>query len=52
LVGSSTQLKIDEDFDGHEEFASEEKMYQTYSNYYDKSVTPETTVKVVKFKLL
>ena len=42
----------DEDKKGHEKFSSDEKMYQTYSKYYNMPVTPKTKVKVVKFKLL
>ncbi len=40
------------DFDGHEKFASEEEMYATYRTYYGDKVGPDTTVKVIRFKLL
>jgi hypothetical protein len=42
----------EEDKKGHEEFSSDLEMYETYSNYYDLRVTPETGVKVIKFKLV
>ena len=38
------------DFDGHEKFQSEEQMYSTYRSYYGDRVTPETIVKIVKFR--
>jgi hypothetical protein len=40
------------DFEGHEKFESEEKMYETYRKYYGDKVTPDTIVKMVDFKLL
>lgn len=40
------------DFDGHEKFESEEKMYETYKKYYGDKVTPDTIVKMVDFKPL
>ncbi|MFB6242291.1 MAG: hypothetical protein ABEJ36_05845 [Candidatus Nanosalina sp.] len=42
----------EEDREGHESFESEEEIYQTYSDYYDKEVGPDTELKVVKFRLL
>lgn len=42
----------EEDREGHESFDSEEEMYRTYSDYYDRDVGPDTDVKVVKFRLL
>lgn len=42
----------DSDFDGHEKFESEEKMYEAYRTYYGDKVTPDTIVKMVKFKLI
>ena len=42
----------EEDKKGHERFASDEKMYKTYSGYYGFEVTPRTRLKVIKFKLL
>jgi 8-oxo-dGTP pyrophosphatase MutT (NUDIX family) len=41
-----------EDKAGHELFASNEEMYQTYSKYYNQLVGPETKVKVIKFKII
>lgn len=43
---------VDSDFDGHERFESEEKMYEEYRKYYGDKVTPESVVKIIKFKLL
>ncbi len=42
----------EEDMDGHEEFNSTEEMYQTYSKYYNIKVTPQTQVKIIKFRLI
>jgi hypothetical protein len=42
----------DEDKLGHEEFASDEEMYKTYSKYYRMNVTPRTKLKIIKFKLM
>ena len=42
----------DEDFEGHEKFASKEELYRTYSGYYGKPITPESSVKIIRFKLL
>ncbi len=41
-----------EDYDGHESFSSEEELYVTYLKYYNKVVTKDTVVKVIKFELL
>lgn len=37
---------------GHEEFSSDQEMYRTYSAYYKIKVTPQTRVKIIKFKLI
>lgn len=42
----------DSDFEGQEKFKNEEKMYETYRKYYGDKVTPETVVKIIKFKLI
>ncbi len=42
----------DEDWEGHEKFNSDEEMYNIYSNYYGFKVTPDTNVKIIKFRLL
>jgi hypothetical protein len=39
------------DFDGHERFESEEKMYEEYKKYYGDKVTPESIIKMIKFEL-
>jgi hypothetical protein len=41
-----------EDLDGHEPFNSEKEMLDTYSRYYNIIVTPETRLKVIKFRLI
>lgn len=43
---------IDSDFDGHEKFENTEKMYEEYRMYYGDKVTPETIVKMIKFKII
>lgn len=40
------------DFEGHEKFESEEKMYQAYRSYYGDKVTPDTIIKMVDFILI
>src|SRR4051812_28334648 len=42
----------EEDYIGHEKFESEEKMYKEYRRYYGDGVTPETVVKIIRFKLI
>lgn len=42
----------DEDWVGHEKFASDQEMYQSYSQLYRKKVGPNTQVKIISFKLL
>ncbi len=42
----------EEDKKDHERFLSDEKMYQTYSRYYNIKVTSKTELKVIKFKLI
>lgn len=36
---------------GHEGFASDDEMYATYMRYYKTEITPETLVKMIRFKL-
>ncbi|MFW6286118.1 MAG: ASCH domain-containing protein [Nanoarchaeota archaeon] len=40
----------DEDWDGHEKFLSDEEMYNTYSKYYNRQVTKDSPVKIIKFE--
>jgi hypothetical protein len=42
----------DEDWEGHERFASEEEMYKTYKIYYGEKVDENSPVKIIKFKLI
>lgn len=42
----------DEDWKGHEKFASDEEMYLTYSKYYSKTITPKDKVKIIGFELV
>lgn len=39
------------DFEGHEKFESEKKMYEAYRSYYGDKVNPDTIIKMVDFKL-
>jgi len=41
----------DSDFEGHEKFESEEKMYEAYRSYYGDNVSPDGIIKMVIFKL-
>ena len=41
----------DTDWSGHEKFKSEKEMYESYSKYYSREVTPETFVKIIHFKI-
>ncbi len=43
---------VDADFEGHEKFESEEIMYANYRTYYGDKVSPETVVKIIRFKLV
>ena len=40
------------DWEGHERFESEEKMYETYRGYYGDTVTPDTEVKIISFHFM
>ena len=40
-----------EDREGHENFSSNEEMYETYSKYYNRKVDENTSVKVIRFEL-
>lgn len=40
------------DFEGHEKFESEEKMYEAYRSYYGDKVNPNTIIKMVDFRLV
>lgn len=42
----------DNDFEGHEKYESEEKMYETYRRYYGEKVNPDTLVKMIDFELI
>ena len=37
------------DWEGHERFASESEMYETYKQYYGPNVGPNTEVKILSF---
>jgi len=41
-----------EDFEGHEKYSDDEEMLSIYSSYYDREVTYDTKIKIVRFKLL
>ena len=42
----------DADKEGHEKFADDNEMYETFSSYYKTPVGHETIVKIIWFKLL
>jgi hypothetical protein len=42
----------DEDKKGHEKYKSDEELYKTFSGYYNKPITPQTELFVIKFKLI
>lgn len=42
----------EEDKKGHEVFQNDEEMYKTYSDYYKTEITPDTAVKIIRFKIL
>jgi len=42
----------DEDKKGHEEFRNDEEMFKIYSEYYGTEINPDTSLKVIKFKIL
>ncbi len=42
----------EEDWEGHEEFSSQEEMYKTYSKYYNRQVDKNTPLKIIKFELI
>lgn len=41
-----------DDFDGHEKYSSPEEMYQTFSEFYQRTVDENSPVKIIKFELL
>lgn len=41
-----------EDEDRHEAFPSKEVMYETYTRCYNRDVSQQTPVKIIRFKLL
>ena len=56
-TGEITQMHVktlgtleESDWLGHERFASEEIMYDTYRSYYGDGVGPDTEVKIIQFK--
>ena len=40
---------IEEDWIGHEKFASDDEMYATYKKYYGDKIGPESEVKILTF---
>ena|GEM_PF-1237518 len=41
----------EEDWMGHERFETEQEMYDTYMQYYDRPVDAGTAVKIIRFKI-
>ncbi len=56
LIVSIREKKLgdlkESDFEGHEKFENEEKMYEAYRSYYGAKIAPSSIVKIIKFKLL
>lgn len=50
LVIKTLGTLSDVDWEGHERFASDEEMYNTYRKYYGDNVGPDSEVKVLKFE--
>ncbi|OGN34226.1 MAG: hypothetical protein A3G51_03965 [Candidatus Yanofskybacteria bacterium RIFCSPLOWO2_12_FULL_43_11b] len=42
----------DEDFDGHEKYQDQDDMLEHYRKYYGDKVNLDTTVKIIKFRLV
>ncbi len=42
----------EEDYEGHSRYESLEKMIESFRGHYGAGVTPETLVKIVRFKLV
>ncbi len=40
---------VEGDWEGHERFASEEEMYETYKSYYGDKVGPDSELKIIDF---
>ena len=40
----------EEDWEGHEKFESEKEMYETFSRFYNREVTKDSPLKVIKFE--
>jgi len=52
-VKEKTFRELDEeDKKGHEKFKNDEEMYKVYSGYYKKEITPDTSLKIIRFKIL
>jgi hypothetical protein len=41
----------DSDFEGHNGYESEEKMYEDFKKYYGDQVTSDSVLKIIRFKL-
>lgn len=55
-TGKITKLKLttldsldESDWNGHENFASEAEMYETYRGYYGHKVGPDSELKIIHF---
>lgn len=48
--GKTFGMLTEEDYVGHEGFASEEEMYETYRSYYpNQNINTETELKILRF---
>jgi hypothetical protein len=42
----------EEDWKGHEKFENNEKMFEAYAKYYGRKVNKNTSLKIIKFKII
>jgi len=52
VIEKKMENLTEEDKKGHEAFTSDKEMYDTYSKYYQIEVTPNTTIKIIRFSLI
>lgn len=54
-IVSTREKRLDDlqesDFEGGERFESKDKMYEVYRSHYGDKVTPDSIVKIIKFRL-
>jgi len=50
VIEKTLDTVTDEDYGGHEIYASQEEMYEHYRKYYGGKVGPDTPLKIIKFE--